>query len=978
MTSRILLKEKSDRCTMTDLWLWAFMAMILTPLHAFSPDPSVALDVAIVIDRTRSIGGNNYKRMLTSVEKFIGKFDVGENTTHFAIVTFASYAEIRVNFTDTKYYSLEAWRQLIQEMKKTDKLGAPTRTDRALRMVCENVFVPENGDRPESPNVLILLTDGNTHKASEPFDTAIQGCKVTNIHRVAVGIGPNINQLELEAITGDKNKVIMVDSFKSLHKHLENISQIANVPLSFASRPTNQTVIEGTNTTFHCTATGNPTPTITWMKDGKFVAEGHTLSFETSRNDSGKYWCLATNGLGDTINTTVNLDVQYSPSIILKPEDKIVTEGKLLTFQCAAAGNPSPKITWTKDGITMAEGDALSFKTNRTQSGKYWCSAENGVKSAVNASANLDVQFPPSFDSRPTNKTVIEGTNTTFHCTATGNPTPTITWMKDGKSVAEGHTFSFETSWNDSGKYWCLATNGLGETINTTVNLDVQYPPSIILKPPDKIVAEGDMLTFQCAATGNPTPKMTWTKDGKTVAEGDTLSFRTNRTQSGKYWCSAENGVKPSVNASADLDVQSPATSPPKPCKEHLDIAVIIDSSDRISPAGYDLVRQYLIRLADRLQISGAGTHMAILLYSWEAHTWHRFSDNQTISAVKSKANSLPHSRGGSRTDRALELAAQDLFGWEDSGDRPDKPNVLIVLTHGTTYEGNKPLARVVPPLDEAKVRRIAVGAGYGFREHELGKIASNSSYVLKVFGVNEMFSKLENVINLACDEQDIGDCSEWGSYGACSKTCGGGVQVRTRTCPENSLNLRKQKKHCNDELCPGQKLCEDKEENCPIRAASGDCWKTAQPSDTFYVGKRFPLWDICPKSCRRCHVDPCQDSDPYVCPWWSQARENKRKCRFIFPSGGRIATLKEMCQRSCRQCPATGDCKDAFPRCYSFVRLRGCRHRRVKQNCPKSCGLCGGGSPAGDFGNDNVWPNIHGNRHPGNVVHGKVYPWGR
>lgn len=63
------------------------------------------------------------------------------------------------------------------------------------------------------------------------------------------------------------------------------------------------------------------------------------------------------------------------PSIILKPEDKIVTEGKLLTFQCAAAGNPSPKITWTKDGITMVEGDTLSFKTNRTQSGKYWCSA---------------------------------------------------------------------------------------------------------------------------------------------------------------------------------------------------------------------------------------------------------------------------------------------------------------------------------------------------------------------------------------------------------------------------------------------------------------------------------------------------------------------------------------------------------------------------------------------------------------------------
>jgi len=80
--------------------------------------------------------------------------------------------------------------------------------------------------------------------------------------------------------------------------------------------------------------------------------------------------------------------------------------------------------------------------------------------------------------------------------------------------------------------------------------------PSFSIVPVNQTVKEADTAIFHCTATGNPTPKITWLKDGTTVATGSTLSFEANRTHSGKYWCLAENGLKTAINASAYLDVQ--------------------------------------------------------------------------------------------------------------------------------------------------------------------------------------------------------------------------------------------------------------------------------------------------------------------------------------------------------------------------------------------------------------------------------------
>ena len=74
--------------------------------------------------------------------------------------------------------------------------------------------------------------------------------------------------------------------------------------------------------------------------------------------------------------------------------------------------------------------------------------------------------------------------------------------------------------------------------------------------PTNKTVNETETVTFSCSASGNPTPNMTWLKDGHTLAYGDTLSFPVYRNQSGHYVCSADNGLNVTVKASAYLEVQ--------------------------------------------------------------------------------------------------------------------------------------------------------------------------------------------------------------------------------------------------------------------------------------------------------------------------------------------------------------------------------------------------------------------------------------
>ena len=89
------------------------------------------------------------------------------------------------------------------------------------------------------------------------------------------------------------------------------------------------------------------------------------------------------------------------PEITTHPEFTVVEEGYYVTLTCYADGNPTPWISWTKDGSLVIGRPGVILGTgnrtltieivNREDSGQYQCLASNGLGNATSSVATLDV-----------------------------------------------------------------------------------------------------------------------------------------------------------------------------------------------------------------------------------------------------------------------------------------------------------------------------------------------------------------------------------------------------------------------------------------------------------------------------------------------------------------------------------------------------------------------------------------------------------
>ncbi|CAH0552151.1 unnamed protein product [Brassicogethes aeneus] len=140
---------------------------------------------------------------------------------------------------------------------------------------------------------------------------------------------------------------------------------------------------------------------------------------------------------------------------------------------------------------------------------------------------------------------VHEGENVRLQCSATGTPTPRITWQRvDNRPINRG-------AWQDIhiageilnltavnrdhiGTYLCIADNGVPPQVNQTFGLEVYFPPLIRIRNQMVEVRNGSNAVLECETEAFPEPLKYWERsDGKLLENSH--KYRIDNSESNGY-----------------------------------------------------------------------------------------------------------------------------------------------------------------------------------------------------------------------------------------------------------------------------------------------------------------------------------------------------------------------------------------------------------------------------------------------------------
>ncbi|XP_068899425.1 cell adhesion molecule Dscam1 isoform X20 [Tenebrio molitor] len=385
----------------------------------------------------------------------------------------------------------------------------------------------------------------------------------------------------------------------------------------FVREPPNR--IDFSNTTgavVECSAHGNPTPDIIWVRsDGTAVGDvpglrqvlaNGNLVFPPFRAEDYRqevhaqvYACLAKNSVGSVHSRDVNVRAVVKQFYQSRVIDEFVLKGNTGILKCLVPSFVTDFVqveAWLADDGVVYEYDQNMSKMQDSKylvlpSGElhirdvgpedgyksYQCRTKHRLTGETRLSATkgrLVITEPigsvlPKFPTTDISRTFKGhlGESLTLLCPAQAFPVPRYRWYKfvegttrkqavtlnDRVKQVAGTLIIREARVEDSGKYLCVVNNSVGgESVETV--LTVTAPLKAKIEPQVQTIDFGRPAVFTCNFEGNPIKTINWLKDGHPIDHTDAvLRIESVRKEDkGMYQCFIRNDQE-SAEAIAEL-----------------------------------------------------------------------------------------------------------------------------------------------------------------------------------------------------------------------------------------------------------------------------------------------------------------------------------------------------------------------------------------------------------------------------------------
>ena len=188
--------DQSELC-----WIFLKVRSDLDPLlyTVAACSGTMLLDLAILLDGSSSVAAFNWYRLGGAIMSLLRQLNIGPDNVRVAVISFSNSAVI--NFGLDTFMSIEEVEEALSNLPYP---GGRTNTASALRVLTEDVFALQNGDRVHAPNLAIIITDGKS--TSEPGELKhLKGqLSLNNVGIMAVGISDNVDVGELTMLASPR------------------------------------------------------------------------------------------------------------------------------------------------------------------------------------------------------------------------------------------------------------------------------------------------------------------------------------------------------------------------------------------------------------------------------------------------------------------------------------------------------------------------------------------------------------------------------------------------------------------------------------------------------------------------------------------------------------------------------------------------------------------------------------------------------